>query len=41
MTERSNLLTASRLMRARLKQSATAEDVDFRAPRGLERPLFQ
>lgn len=41
MTERSNRLTASRLMRARLKQSATAEDIDFRAPRGLDRPLFQ
>jgi DNA replication protein DnaC len=41
MTERSNRLTASRLRRARLKQSATAEDIDFRAPRGLDRALFQ
>jgi DNA replication protein DnaC len=41
MTERASRMTASRLRRARLKQSACAEDIDFRAPRGLERALFQ
>lgn len=41
MTERSNRQTAGRLRRARLKQTATAEDIDFRAPRGLDRAMFQ
>lgn len=41
MTERASRMTASRLRRARLKQSASAEDIDFRAPRGLDRALFQ
>jgi DNA replication protein DnaC len=41
MTERASRLTASRLRRARLKQSASAEDIDFRSPRGLDRTLFQ
>lgn len=41
MTERSNRQTAGRLRRARLKQSATAEDIDFRAPRSLDRAMFQ
>lgn len=41
MTERASRMTASRLRRARLKLSATAEDIDFRSPRGLDRALFQ
>ncbi|GAB1393169.1 IS21-like element ISPsy14 family helper ATPase IstB [Rhodocyclaceae bacterium] len=41
MTERSNRAITSRLRRAHLKLSATAEDIDFRAPRGLDRSLFQ
>lgn len=41
MTERGNRLTAGRLRRAHLKLSATAEDIDFRSPRGLDRSLFQ
>lgn len=41
MTERASRLTASRLRRARLKHSASAEDIDFRTPRGLDRALFQ
>lgn len=41
MTERGNRATASRLRRAHLKLSATAEDIDFRTPRGLDRSLFQ
>ena len=38
--ERESRQTASRLKRARLKQAATPEDVDFRHPRGLDRGLF-
>lgn len=41
MTERASRMATSRLRRARLKQSASAEDIDFRAPRGLDRALFQ
>lgn len=41
MTERSNRAITSRLRRAHLKLSATAEDIDFRSPRGLDRSLFQ
>ena len=40
-TERHNRQTASRLRRARLKQSAVAEDIDYRQPRGLDRALFR
>lgn len=40
-TERHNRQTASRLRRARLKQSAVAEDIDYRHPRGLDRALFR
>ena len=40
-TERHNRQTASRLRRARLKQSAVAEDIDDRHPRGLDRALFR
>jgi DNA replication protein DnaC len=32
---------AARLRVARLRQQASVEDVDYRAPRGLDRPLFQ
>jgi DNA replication protein DnaC len=36
---RDKRLTAQRY--ARLRQQATVEDVDYRAPRGLDRALFQ
>lgn len=38
---RQNRLTASRLSRARLKQAAVAEDIDYRHPRGLDKALFR
>jgi DNA replication protein DnaC len=41
VTERHNRQTSSRLRRARLKQSAVAEDIDYRHPRGLDRLLFR
>ncbi len=41
MAERQNRLTASRLRRARLKQAAVAEDIDYRHARGLDRTLFR
>lgn len=40
-TSRENKRLARRLRDARLRQSAAVEDVDFRAPRGLDRALFQ
>lgn len=40
-TERSNRRPVARLRHARLRQRATIEDVDWRAPRGLDRSLFQ
>jgi DNA replication protein DnaC len=40
-TSRENKRLARRLRDARLRQSAAVEDVDFRAPRGLDRVLFQ
>jgi DNA replication protein DnaC len=40
MTERGNRALAMRLKRARLRQSAVPEDVDFGATRGLDRSLF-
>ncbi len=40
-TERHNRQTNSRLRRARLKQAAVAEDIDYRHPRGLDRTLFR
>src|SRR6201987_823346 len=40
-TSRENKRLARRLRQARLRQSAVVEDVDFRAPRGLDRALFQ
>lgn len=39
--ERQNRLTASRLRRARLKQAAVAEDIDYRHPRGLDKSVFR
>ena len=40
-TERQNRQTSSRLRRARLKQPAVAEDIDYRHPRGLDKALFR
>jgi len=40
-TERHNRQTSSRLRRARLRQAAVAEDIDYRHPRGLDRALFR
>lgn len=39
-TDRENRRMAQRLKRARLRQSAAPEDVDFRHPRGLDRAQF-
>jgi DNA replication protein DnaC len=41
LTERQNRQTSSRLRRARLKQPAVAEDIDYRHPRGLDKVLFR
>jgi len=40
LAERESRQNASRLKRAKLKQAATPEDVDYRHPRGLDRALF-
>jgi DNA replication protein DnaC len=40
-TERANRRLTAKLRRARLRQRATIEDIDYRAPRGLDRSLFQ
>ena len=40
LAERESRQNAARLKRAKLKQAATSEDVDFRHPRGLDRALF-
>ena len=40
-TERSNRRLVARLRHARLRQRATVEDIDWRAPRGLDRSLVQ
>jgi len=40
-TERSNRQLTARLRHARLRHSATIEDIDWRSPRGLDRALFQ
>jgi DNA replication protein DnaC len=40
-TERSNRQLTARLRHAKLRQRATIEDIDWRAPRGLDRTLFQ
>ena len=40
-TERSNRQLIARLRHARLRQRAVVEDIDYRAPRGLDRTLVQ
>jgi DNA replication protein DnaC len=40
MTERESRRLKDRLAKARLRQAASVEDVDLRAPRGLDRALF-
>jgi DNA replication protein DnaC len=40
VAERHNRQTSGRLRRARLKQTAVAEDIDYRHPRGLDRTLL-
>jgi DNA replication protein DnaC len=40
-TERYDRRLRARLRFARLRQNAVVEDVDYRAPRGLDRALFQ
>ena len=40
VAERETRQNAARLKRAKLKQAATPEDIDFRHPRGLDRTLF-
>ena len=39
--ERANTALASRLKRARLRQTACLEDLDWRTPRGLDRTLVR
>src|SRR5262249_23902207 len=41
LTHRRDKRLAARLRYARLRQQAAVEDVDYRAPRGLDRALFQ
>jgi DNA replication protein DnaC len=41
LTYRRDKRLAARLRHARLRQHAVVEDVDYRAPRGLDRALFQ
>jgi DNA replication protein DnaC len=40
LTQRRDKRLAARLRYAKLRQQATVEDVDYRAPRGLDRALF-
>ncbi len=40
MTDRENRRLVSRLRKAKLRQNACVEDVDFRHPRGLDKALF-
>src|SRR5205807_6720051 len=40
LTHRRDKRLAARLRYARLRQQASVEDVDYRAPRGLDRALF-
>jgi len=39
-TERENRRLQTRLKRAQLRQAATVEDIDYRHPRGLDKPLM-
>ena len=41
LTHRHDKRLAARLRYARLRHQASIEDVDYRAPRGLDRSLFQ
>jgi DNA replication protein DnaC len=41
LTHRRDKRLAARLRYARLRHQASVEDVDYRAPRGLDRALFQ
>ncbi|MDH5173088.1 MAG: IS21-like element helper ATPase IstB [Gammaproteobacteria bacterium] len=41
LTERENRRLTSRLRRARLRHTATLEDIDYRNPRGLDKGLIQ
>ena len=41
MAFREGRLLTTRLRRAKLKEQATPEDIDFRSTRGLDRTLFQ
>jgi DNA replication protein DnaC len=41
MTERENRRMTSRLRRAKLRHSASLEDIDYRSPRGLDQGLIQ
>jgi DNA replication protein DnaC len=41
LTHRHDKRLAARLRYARLRQHAAVEDIDYRAPRGLDRALFQ
>lgn len=40
MTERENKRLATRLRTAKLRMSASVEDIDFRQPRGLDKSLI-
>ena len=40
LAERESRQNGARLKRAKLRQAATLEDIDFRHPRGLDRALF-
>ena len=40
LTERSNRRLQTRLRKAKLRQSASVEDIDFRHPRGLDKSLL-
>lgn len=41
MTERENKRMTSRLRRAKLRHTASLEDIDYRSPRGLDQGLIQ
>jgi len=41
LTQRRDKRLAARLRYARLRHQASIEDIDYRAPRGLDRALFQ
>ena len=40
MTDRENRRLTTRLRKAKLRHSASIEDIDYRHPRGLDRPLM-